>query len=100
MKTLLAVVFGLGLLVPSAEAGQKRSGAARAAFVRVNHCPATDQPRGACPGWVVDHVIALECGGPDAPSNMQWQTVAEGKAKDKWERKGCARQMTPKTRLQ
>jgi hypothetical protein len=28
-------------------------------------------------------------GGTDAPSNMQWQSVAEGKAKDKWERKGC-----------
>jgi hypothetical protein len=23
----------------------------------------------------------------DAPENMQWQSVAEGKAKDKWERK-------------
>jgi len=22
------------------------------------------------------------------PSNMQWQSVAEGKTKDKWERKG------------
>ena len=27
----------------------------------------------------------LECGGADAPSNMQWQTVAAGKAKDKTE---------------
>ena len=34
----------------------------------------------------VDHVKALACGGADAPSNMQWQTVADGKAKDKWER--------------
>jgi hypothetical protein len=31
---------------------------------------------------------ALE-GGPDAPSNMQWQTVEAAKEKDKWERKGC-----------
>lgn len=45
-------------------------------------------PRG-WPGHVVDHVIPLACGGADAPSNMQWQTVADGKAKDKWERKGC-----------
>jgi hypothetical protein len=34
-------------------------------------------------------MTALACGGADAPVNMQWQSVAEGKAKDKWERKGC-----------
>jgi hypothetical protein len=38
---------------------------------------------------VVDHIQPLACGGADAPSNMQWQTKAEGKAKDKWERAGC-----------
>jgi hypothetical protein len=41
------------------------------------------------PGYVVDHINPLACGGADAPSNMQWQTVAEGKAKDKVERIGC-----------
>jgi hypothetical protein len=41
------------------------------------------------PGYVVDHIIPLACGGADAPANMQWQTVAAGKAKDKVERKGC-----------
>jgi hypothetical protein len=40
-------------------------------------------------GYVVDHIRPLACGGADEPSNMQWQTVAEAKAKDKWERKGC-----------
>lgn len=45
-------------------------------------------PRG-WPGHVVDHRLPLACGGSDTPSNMQWQTIAEGKAKDKWERKGC-----------
>ena len=32
------------------------------------------------------HVKALECGGADASSNMQWQTTAAAKAKDKTER--------------
>jgi 5-methylcytosine-specific restriction endonuclease McrA len=35
---------------------------------------------------VIDHVVPLSRGGADAPSNMQWQTVREAKAKDKWER--------------
>jgi hypothetical protein len=34
---------------------------------------------------VVDHVAPLKRGGADAPSNMQWQTKEEAKAKDKWE---------------
>ena len=41
------------------------------------------------PGHVVDHIVPLACGGADAPSNMQWQTTEEGKAKDKVERRGC-----------
>ena len=43
------------------------------------------------PGHVVDHRVPLACGGADSPSNMQWQTVEEGKAKDKVERIGCGR---------
>ena len=42
------------------------------------------------PGHVVDHVVPLACGGADTPSNMQWQTTEEAKAKDKVERKGCS----------
>ena len=41
------------------------------------------------PGYVVDHIKPLACGGADAPSNMQWQSVADAKAKDKVERVGC-----------
>jgi hypothetical protein len=48
----------------------------------------TGYPHGR-PGYVVDHIRPLACGGADAPSNMQWQTVAAAKAKDKVERKGC-----------
>jgi hypothetical protein len=50
----------------------------------------TGYPHGR-PGYFVDHRIPLACGGADAPSNMQWQTIAEAKAKDKAERAGCRR---------
>jgi len=48
----------------------------------------TGYPHGR-PGYVVDHIKPLACGGADAPSNMQWQTIAAAKAKDKTERAGC-----------
>jgi hypothetical protein len=67
----------------------RRSRAARAEFMKQHPCPSTGKGYGACPGYVVDHVKPLACGGADAPANMQWQTIAEGKAKDKWERIGC-----------
>lgn len=68
----------------------KRSEAAKDDFKRMSPCPANGHISGPCPGYVIDHVTALACGGADAPSNMQWQTESEGKAKDKWERKDCA----------
>jgi hypothetical protein len=57
----------------------KRDPKARKAFMRW-----TGYPHGR-PGYVVDHIIPLECGGADSPANMQWQTIAEAKAKDKAE---------------
>ena len=40
-------------------------------------------------GYVIDHIVPLYKGGCDCPSNMQWQTKEEAKAKDKWERQAC-----------
>lgn len=61
----------------------KRSSSARHAFMRE-----TGYPHGR-KGYVIDHVVPLACGGADAPSNMQWQTTAQAKAKDRVERRGC-----------
>ena len=68
-----------------------RSAAARRAFRKLNPCPATGRIKGACPGYVIDHIKPLACGGADAPFNMQWQTVDDGKAKDAVERKDCGK---------
>ena len=76
-------------LSTGAEARIKRSQSAKVEFKYENPCPATGARKGPCKGYVIDHIKPLACGGPDAPSNMQWQTIAEGKAKDKWERKVC-----------
>jgi hypothetical protein len=67
-----------------------RSSAARAEFRRDNPRPSTGLKRGACPGFVIDHIRPLACKGEDAPSNMQWQSKAEAKAKDRWELRACA----------
>ncbi len=60
-------------------------------FKRSHPCPATGQPRGPCPGYVVDHIKPLCAGGADRPSNMQWQTVKDAKVKDRAERAQCRR---------
>ena len=82
-RHFLATCAGVLLSALPLDAKTKRSAAARRAFMRQ-----TGYPKGR-PGYVIDHIIPLACGGKDAPSNMAWQTVAEAKAKDKWERKGC-----------
>lgn len=61
----------------------------KAYFKYHNPCPATGKTKGSCPGYVIDHIKPLACGGLDHQSNMQWQTKEEAKAKDKWERKNC-----------
>ena len=62
-----------------------RSPQAKREFQRSNPCPSTGHTSGACPGYVVDHVMPLKRGGADAPSNMEWQTTEAAKAKDRTE---------------
>lgn len=87
MKKLITAILMFTTLTAHAEI--KRSASARNHFKMSHPCPSTGLRRGSCPGYVIDHVKALACGGADDPINMQWQTVADAKAKDKWERDEC-----------
>ena len=72
-----------------AEAHPQRSLKAEVQFRLAHPCPSTNQAYGPCTGYVIDRVIPVVCGGAEDPANMQWQTLAEARAKDKWERIGC-----------
>lgn len=58
-------------------------------YRKLHPCPSTGKVYGACPGWQLDHRIALRCGGPDSIDNMQWLTVAEHRIKTKREARTC-----------
>lgn len=86
MKALVLFLFILvALNVEARDPSQVR------AFRKLNPCPSTGLTTGACPGWVVDHMIPLCAGGPDHPSNMAWQERQQSYRKDKLERELCKR---------
>ncbi len=89
---LIAAALAVCVVLPGcASAKEQRSALVKREFQLTHPCPATGHTSGACPGYVKDHVLPLACGGSDAVSNLQWQTIRDAKAKDKWETKGCAR---------
>jgi hypothetical protein len=88
MKPHVISFILLALLAADASA---RSAAQVRVFKRNDPCPSTGQHKGRCPGWIVDHPVPLCAGGADTPANMQWQTVADAKTKDKLEWAQCRR---------
>ena len=96
----IAVALLYLLLIPQADATEcipKRDAHGRIArsatqvhhFKIQNPCPATGYFSTHCPGYVVDHIVPLCACGVDRPENMQWQSVAEAKEKDRFERAQC-----------
>lgn len=70
----------------------KRSTAVLRAFQKIHPCPSTGKTTGACPGWALNHVIPLACGGCDSVANLDWmpneiKSCAEPWCRDRYERK-------------
>ena len=73
------------LFAPEVSQAWPRSPALRAELQRLEPCPATGEPRGPCPGFEVDHTIALCLTGPggDIISNLQWLSIEDHRRKTK-----------------
>lgn len=84
---LMLAATGASWAAAAPDANRTRK--AEAIFKLTSPCPATNQTGGTCSGYVIDRVVPLVCGGEETPDNMQWQTLAAAREKDKWERIGC-----------
>lgn len=102
---LPAVVFSqdaryAGPPAREADGSIKRSRAVLREFKRTYPCPSTGKSTGSCPGWHLDHVLPLVCGGADVIINLQWlpvevKTCAGTTCKDRWERRVYCRYVPP-----
>jgi hypothetical protein len=88
----LTVALTLSCMAAVVAAETPRSSTPREHFLKANPCP--DGPdKGSttrCRGYVIDHIYPLCLNGADDPSNMMWQTEAQGLIKDKLERVACS----------
>jgi hypothetical protein len=101
MKKLLLILL-LPMLAQAAPVKRDANGRiyrSRTVVARFQHstvCPATGRTGTPCPGFLVDHRKPLGCAKTEAERarldsvvNMQYQTIADARAKDKIERKQC-----------
>ncbi len=86
----IAALVALALATPSI-AESARNAKQRRLFMQMHPCPENGAIRGRCRGYVITHITPLCAGGADRWSNMEWQTVADAKVKEREERKLCSR---------
>lgn len=75
-----------------ADGSIKRSSAVTVMFKVLHPCPSTLSAIGPCPGWQMNHVLPLACGGCDTVSNLVWvpvsiKTCTESHCVDRYERR-------------
>src|SRR5215467_884974 len=88
-RIVIAIAVALSA-TSHALASERRSHAVASEFQHEHPCPSTGSRAGRAQDIGNDHIVPLACGGPDAVSNLQWQTIADARAKDAWERRGCS----------
>lgn len=58
----IIILLAIGLCTQSVDA-RERSQKAKDSFKYSHPCPSNGNNHGACPGYVIDHITALACGG-------------------------------------
>ena len=87
MQPRLVLCVVLATMASASAADRSRT--LRAEFQRQHPCPNTGATRGPCPGYQVDHIEALVCGGRDELPNLQWLATGAHKEKTRVEVKLC-----------
>jgi hypothetical protein len=77
LSRVIIFTYSAALMPALASAREHRSIEVKHAFQRLYPCPSTGRTTGTCPGYVKDHIPPFACGGPDAVSNLQWQTIRD-----------------------
>jgi hypothetical protein len=88
-KLAVAILLATQFAGVPADAKIPRDRAQVRAFRAEHPCPATGLTKGVCPGYHVDHVVALCAGGADRPWNMQWITREDHKVKTRVDVREC-----------
>jgi hypothetical protein len=91
----LLAIAGIAACAAPAPTAPKRAPEVRAEFMRAHPCPANGRTSGACPGFQVDHILALCAGGADTATNMQWLAVELHKIKTRSDAAACRRGTVP-----
>jgi 5-methylcytosine-specific restriction endonuclease McrA len=88
LVAIASPVVSYGIYQSNDKSYLKRSATVKKHFKQQTICPATGTYTQKCTGYVVDHIIPLKCYGKDAVENMQYQTIAEAKIKNRYEIRG------------
>lgn len=78
-----------GVVAMTVALATPRSHKTTAEFQRQHPCPVTQSTKGACPGYIKDHILPLCAGGPDVPSNVKWNDITTALLRDNQERALC-----------
>ncbi len=89
MTRLLAVLLALALCASAFAA--PRDAAVRYEFRKAHPCPSTGKRTGRCPGYQIDHTVAIMNGGADTVANMQWLANDAHRAKTREDFLVCKR---------